>query len=198
MLTDEYRRPIHPEIEEYMRRYVSNSQDWEKVDDENCWGVNYIDSTTEIKEKIESILLTWGGEHAEDEQADRIKPNPERQRFPVPHAAIDPEILKDRNLENEDIFEIIRNPPDVGAIRIFEKPELWDSTAGHINAVTTQGIATIHLPSGPLSLDGAQWHLLKHTLTNFEPNLLGASIQNKLTRQLMLDQDKKHRSFSWK
>jgi len=27
LLTDEYRRPIHPEIEEYMRRYVSNVQD---------------------------------------------------------------------------------------------------------------------------------------------------------------------------
>ena len=27
LLTDEYRRPIHPEIEEYMRRYVSNDQD---------------------------------------------------------------------------------------------------------------------------------------------------------------------------
>ena len=31
LLTDEYRRPIHPEIEEYMRRYVSNDQDWEQV-----------------------------------------------------------------------------------------------------------------------------------------------------------------------
>jgi len=28
-LKDEYRRPIHPEIEEYMRRYVSNDHDWE-------------------------------------------------------------------------------------------------------------------------------------------------------------------------
>jgi len=27
MLTDEYRRPIHPEIEEYMRKYVTNDQD---------------------------------------------------------------------------------------------------------------------------------------------------------------------------
>ena len=139
-----------------------------------------------------------GGKHPAEQQAERQQQKLERERFSVPHASRDPETLVDRNLENEDIFEIIRNPPDVGAIRIFEKPELWDSTAGHINAVTTQGIATIHLPSGPLSLDGAQWHLLKHTLTNFEPNLLGASIQNKLTRQLMLDQDKKHRSFSWK
>jgi len=35
LLTDEYRRPIHPEIEEYMWRYVSNDQDWEQVDDED-------------------------------------------------------------------------------------------------------------------------------------------------------------------
>jgi len=86
----------------------------------------------------------------------------------------------------------------VGAVRIFEKPEFWDTTAGLIKAVTTQGIATIHLPSGPLSLDGVQWHLLKHTLTNSEPSALGASIQNELTRQLRLDKDKKHRSFAWK
>jgi len=37
LLTDEFRRPIHPEIEEYMRRHVSNDQDWEQVDDEDCW-----------------------------------------------------------------------------------------------------------------------------------------------------------------
>ena len=47
-------------------------------------------------------------------------------------------------------------------------------------------------------MDGAQWHLLKHTLTNAEPSKLGASIQNELTRQLWLDKEKKHRSFSWK
>jgi len=47
-------------------------------------------------------------------------------------------------------------------------------------------------------MDGAQWHLLKHTLTNDGPNPLGSSIQNELTRQLRLDKDKQHRSFSWK
>ena len=36
LLTDEYRRPIHSEIEEYMWRYVTNDQDWEKTDDKNC------------------------------------------------------------------------------------------------------------------------------------------------------------------
>ena len=86
----------------------------------------------------------------------------------------------------------------MGAVVIFEKSEYWDTTAGLIKAVTTQGIATIHLPSEPLSLDGAQWHLLKHTLVNSEPSALGANIQNGLTRQLRLDKHKKHRSFAWK
>jgi len=111
LLTDEDRRPIHPEIEEYMRRYVSNDQDWEKVDDEDCWGINYTAPTAQIREKMETILHTWGGEQPEEEQDEITKLNPERERFSVPHASRDPRILKDRNLENEDIFEIIRNPP---------------------------------------------------------------------------------------
>jgi len=82
----------------------------------------------------------------------------------------DPRILKDRNLENENIFEIIRNPPEKGAVLIFEKHEFWDSTIGLTYAVTTQGIATIQLSLGPLNMDGAQWHLLKHSLTNANPS----------------------------
>ena len=42
------------------------------------------------------------------------------QIISVPHAARDPKILKDRNLENEDILELIKNPPDIGAVRISE------------------------------------------------------------------------------
>ena len=48
-----------------MRRFVTDEQDWENVDDEDCCGVNYTEPTTEIKEKIESILHTWGREHPE-------------------------------------------------------------------------------------------------------------------------------------
>jgi len=81
---------------------------------------------------------------------------PERERFSVPHAARDPKTLKDRKLDNEDIFELIEKPPEIGAVRIFEQPDLWDTSIGPIQAVTTQGIATICLPSGPLSMDGAQ------------------------------------------
>jgi len=93
------------------------------------------------------------------------------------------------NLENEDIFELIKNPPEVGAVRIFEQPALWDTTIDPTQEVTTQGIATVYLPSGPLSMDGEQWHLLKDTLTNDGLYPLGFSLQNELTRQLRLDKD---------
>jgi len=63
--------------------------------------------------------------------------------------------------------------------------------------VTTQGIATIQLPSGPLSLDGAQWHLLKNFLDDSGSNELGANKQHELKRQLSLDKDTKHRSYAW-
>ena len=56
-------------------------------------------------------------------------------------------ILKDRNLENEDIFELIKNSPEIGAVRIFEQSELWDTSIGPTQAVTTQGIFTVYLPS---------------------------------------------------
>jgi len=136
-----------------------------------------------MKAKIESILCTWGVEQPETVHDEVAKQTPERERFSVPHAFRDPRILKDLNLENEDIFELIRNPPKKGVVSIFEKPELWDSTIGLTQATTTQGIATIQLSSGPLSMDGAQWHLVKHTLTNNEPNSFGSCLQNELTRQ---------------
>jgi len=95
LLTDEYRRPIHPEIEEYMRRYVSNDQNWEQVDDEDCWEINHTEPTAQIRKKMETILHTWAEERPEKEQNEVTKLNPERERFSVPHASRDPKILKD-------------------------------------------------------------------------------------------------------
>jgi len=99
-----------------MRRHVSNDQDWEQVDDEDCWGVDYTEPTAKIREKIETILHTWGEDQPGTVQAEITEFSPERERFLVPHAARDPKILKDRNLENEDIFELIKNPPEIEAV----------------------------------------------------------------------------------
>ena len=80
---------------------------------------------------METFLHTWGEEQSEKEQDEVTKLNPERERFSVPHASRDPRMLKDLNLENEDIFELIKNPPEVGVVRIFENPEFWDDNRPH-------------------------------------------------------------------
>ena len=131
------------------------------MDDEDCWDMNYTGPTTEIRDQIESILHSWGGG---SQKSNRLRGNNrnQREKGSLFHTHLrDPETVINRNLQNEDIFEIIRNPPEVGAVRISEKPEFWDTTTGLIKAVTTQGIATIQLPSGPTSLDGAQWYLMQ-------------------------------------
>ena len=76
---------------------------------------------SQIREKMKAILHAWGEEQPETEQVERIKLSPERERFSESHAARDPQILNDRNLENEDIFELIKNPPEIGAVRILNK-----------------------------------------------------------------------------
>ena len=90
-----------------------------------------MEPTAQIREKIETILHTWGEDQPETEQAEITKLTPERERFSVSHAARDPKILKDRTLENEDIFELIKKPPEIGPVRIFEQPELWDVHCPH-------------------------------------------------------------------
>jgi len=37
---------------------------------------------------------------------------------------------KSGSWHGEDLFDIIRNPPETGVFRIFEKPEFWDTTKG--------------------------------------------------------------------
>jgi len=35
MIKEEYHKPIHPEVGHYMRRFVTDEQDWETVDDDD-------------------------------------------------------------------------------------------------------------------------------------------------------------------
>ena len=63
-----------------MRRYASNDHDWEKVDDEDCWGVNYTEPTPQIREKIETILHTWGGEQPKEAQVEIKKTEPRERK----------------------------------------------------------------------------------------------------------------------
>ena len=53
-------------------------------------GVDYMEPTPQIREKMTAILHAWGEEQPEIAQAVKIKPSPERERFSVPHAVRDP------------------------------------------------------------------------------------------------------------
>ena len=65
-----------------MRRYISNDQDWEQVDGEDCWGVNYTEPTARIKEKIETILHAWG-EKKPSQIRTRLPNRPQKEKgFP--------------------------------------------------------------------------------------------------------------------
>jgi len=68
-----------------------------------------------------------GGEHPVERQVERQQQKLETER----HASRDPETLVDRNLGDEDIFDIVENPP-----RILEKPEFRDTTTGLTKANT--------------------------------------------------------------
>ena len=57
--------------------------------------------SAQIREKMETILHTWGEEQPEKEQDEVTKLNPERERFSVPHASRDPRILKGMNEPGE-------------------------------------------------------------------------------------------------
>ena len=80
-----------------------------RVDDEDCWGIDYVTPTPQLLEKMTAILHTWGEKPPETVQAAVVamKSSPERERFSVPHAARDPQVLQDRNLDNEDIYQLI-------------------------------------------------------------------------------------------
>ena len=87
-------------------------------------GVSIIRNPPHKSEGRSRPSSTFGREgKTEPDQDETIKSTPERERFSVPHASRDPKILQEVNLENEDIFELIKNPPEVGAVRIFEQPE---------------------------------------------------------------------------
>jgi len=136
LFTDEYCRPIHLEIEEYMRKYVANDQDWEKVDDEDYWGMNYTEPTSQIREKMETILHTLGGEQPEEEQDKITKLNPERERFsivtsPATRANID-KILVHR--------QIFGTHPSYTPIRVIKRVNY---RSPRVRTVTWKGIPLI-------------------------------------------------------
>jgi len=42
MSIDEYHRPLHAEVEGFLRRYIAEEEDWDAVNRDDCWGSEYV------------------------------------------------------------------------------------------------------------------------------------------------------------
>jgi len=118
-----------------------------------------------------------------------------RERYSVPHAARNPDIVQDCKLANEDPAAMILDPPSKGAVRFLTEPGSLDTSWGGITASTYQGVAALITPRGRYAVEGALWHLLSKIFSsgdNFK-----ADLEAELLAQENLDEDKGHRSFSW-
>jgi len=69
---------------------------------------------------------------------------------------------------DEDSLSMIKNPPEVGAVRIHMDPESLDTSFGGLTASTFQGVATLITLAGLFKMEGACWHLLSKVFSSLE------------------------------
>jgi len=136
------------------------------------------------------MLEDWEIEHAvEDNDIGKTIPNQHlcrnRERSTTPHIAKDPNKVEEVELEREDLQGMIRQPPKVGAVRFHHQPR----------APTPHYTTSVITPRGSYQLEGARWHLLTKVFSN--PVSFEADLHSELLLRERLDENPKHRSFSW-
>ena len=77
--------------------------------------------------QIKALLLTWGGKNPPEREAIMERVLPKWERFSVPHTSRDPEMLPDINLTGDNISNLLKKNPAMGAVCIFKKSESWDT-----------------------------------------------------------------------
>ena len=147
-----------------------------------------------------TMLEDWETEPAvyDDEQSETVSkdhPRRNRERFPTPHIARDPNKIQEVELESEDLQGMIRQLPKVGAIRFHHEPESSNTSHADVIATTFQGTTSVITSRVPYQLEGARWHLLTKVFSNFESFKVDFHPETLL--QERLDENPKYRSFSW-
>ena len=197
MITDEYQRPIHPEVQEYMRRYVKEKQDWETVDDEYCWGMYYTGSTTEIKEKSSHSYTHGEGSTQIKTGRESTTETGERKILSIPR------VQRPRNTGRQESGERghlrhHQESPRNGSSPNFRKNRiLGHDQRPHQSSYNTRNShdPAILRPLEPRrgTMAPTQTH---PRLFRFQPTW--SQHTTRLKRQLGLDKDRKHRSYAWK
>ena len=112
LVDDEYYRLMHPMIESY----VSDcSRDPELLDNNEETGNLCDDSAHGLPEQMKLMLSDWGQQAwAQSVEGLHVKPT-NRERYSVPYAARNPDIIPDCKVANEDPVAMTLDPPLKGS-----------------------------------------------------------------------------------
>jgi len=80
-------------------------------------------------------------------------------------------------------------------MRFHHEPESINTSHAGVIATKFQGTTSVITSRGPYQLEGARWHLLTKVFSN--PESVGSDLHFELLLQECLDENPKHRSFSW-
>jgi len=168
-------------------------------DDDDKMGHLYT-GLCDTRELARIMLKEWEIEHAvEDNNIGKTIPNQHlrinRGRFSTPTTARDPSKVEEVELESENLQVMICQPPKFGAIRSHHEPESINTSRSGVTAATFQGTTSVITSRGSYQLEGARWRLLTKVFSNQES--FEAELHSELLLQQRLDENPKHRSFSW-
>ena len=172
LLDDNYNRPIHPLVETYARECLQDPEmlDGNEEAGECCEGTEH-----SLIELLQNMITDRGHQDGTPQEADPKALPTNRERYSVPHAARNPDIIQDCELDNENMAAMILNPPNKGVVRIFTEPGCLDTSRGGISASTYQGVAILVTPGAHM-----QWK---------EPD--GISYQKNLAQRKTSEQTSK-------
>lgn len=196
LVDDNYCRPIHPLVETYVNDCL---RDPGLLDDNEEAGYCCEDSPHGLREQMQDMISNWGQQAWVESMGSSQAEPTMRERYSVPHAARNPDIIQDRSLPNEDPTSMILDPPTLkphgGAVRFLTEPGSLDSSWGDIQASTFQGVASLITRRGPYEVEGARWHLLSKIFSS--AGKFKEDFEAEILAQEDLDKDKGYRSFSW-
>ena len=130
---------MHPMIESYVSDRL---RDPELLDDNEETGNLCDDSAHGLPEQMKLMLSDCGQQAwAQSVESFQVKPT-NRERYSVPHATRNPDIIQDCKLAIEDPAVMILDPPPrpKGAVRFLTEPGSLDTSWGGITASTYQGV----------------------------------------------------------
>jgi len=170
-VSDEHDRQMHPLVETFTDDQLEVY--WAEVEEATAPLPPLIGQLQRMKEG-------WGNQGSSELSitADRATA---RERL-TSHIARNPLKLPEIQLEDKNILYMIKNPPEVGAVRIHIDPEGLDTSFGGLTASTFYWVATLITLAGPFKMEGARWHLFLNVFSSPE------DIKTDLYRERLLQE----------